>query len=77
MCPFDSANTDSVWASTSRSRVVARTHHGSTVKAGCAKWAGISLIAGREITAAASTADIVADIDQMRRRSLVVPAQDR
>ncbi len=32
-----------------------------------AKWAGISLIAGRDITAATSTADIVADIDQMQR----------
>jgi hypothetical protein len=32
-----------------------------------AKWAGISLIAGRDITAATSTADIVADIDEMQR----------
>jgi hypothetical protein len=32
-----------------------------------AKWAGISLIAGREITAATSTANIVADIDQLQR----------
>jgi hypothetical protein len=32
-----------------------------------ATWAGISLIAGRDITAATSTADIVADIDQMQR----------
>jgi hypothetical protein len=32
-----------------------------------ATWAGISLIAGRDITAATSTADIVTDIDQMQR----------
>jgi hypothetical protein len=32
-----------------------------------ATWAGISLIAGRDITAAISTADIVTDIDQMQR----------
>lgn len=32
-----------------------------------ARWAGISLITGREITATTSTDDIVRDIDQMQR----------
>ena len=36
MWPFESANTDSVWASTSRSSAVSRTAHGSTANAGCA-----------------------------------------
>src|SRR5215472_4880105 len=34
MCPLATANTDSVCASRSRSRLVSRTAHGSTVKAG-------------------------------------------
>ena len=35
MWPLDSANTDSVWASTSKSRPVSRRHHGSVTNAGC------------------------------------------